>query len=61
MRKEHITMKKRFLAAVLAALLCAGLAPSAPAAFTDVADPETARAARCASLWREDNSPLEAE
>ena len=37
-------MKKRFLAAVLAALLCAGLAPSAPAAFTDVTDPETARA-----------------
>lgn len=42
-------MKKRFLAAVLAALLCAGLAPSAPAAFTDVTDPETARAAEVLS------------
>lgn len=37
-------MKKRFLAAVLAALLCAGLMPSASAAFTDVTDPEVAQA-----------------
>ena len=37
-------MKKRFLAAVLAALLCAGLVPSASAAFTDVTDPEVAQA-----------------
>ena len=37
-------MKKRFLAAVLSALLCAGLVPSASAAFTDVADPEVAQA-----------------
>ena len=36
-------MKKRFLAAVLAALLCAGLVPSASAAFTDVTDPEMAQ------------------
>ena len=33
-------MKKRFVAAVLAALLCAGLVPSASAAFTDVTDPD---------------------
>ena len=32
-------MKKRFLAAMLAALLCAGLVPSASAAFTDVTAP----------------------
>ena len=37
-------MKKRFVAAVLAALLCAGLVPSASAVFTDVTDPEVARA-----------------
>ncbi|MGI5928376.1 S-layer homology domain-containing protein [Pseudoflavonifractor sp.] len=37
-------MKKRFVAAALAALLCAGLVPSASAAFTDVTDPEMAQA-----------------
>lgn len=42
-------MKKRFLAAVLVALLCAGLVPSASAAFTDVTDPEMAQAVEALS------------
>ena len=37
-------MKKRFLSAVLAAVLCVGLMPGASAAFTDVTDPEMIQA-----------------
>lgn len=42
-------MKKRFVAAALAALLCAGLVPSASAVFTDVTDPEVAQAVEALS------------